>query len=332
VSVGRVPAVSASGASVVVRRLIVAALHVRHGSANGAPIDVPVVPVAGRGDRWVDALEAFGVSALISGHADELSMVGPAARRLRTMRERSVRAVRCAASDTSLLSYLLHSAGIDHLVVGGPAVANLLSPPSEVGNHVAIRVWVRSCDRHVARAVLESSGWAGHEVLPDVLAHRSRTPIEVVETFATSRHLRGTRFGDEFARSVSVPELGPWVRTVSAELALRAAAERTRSVGWCWIGAVADVAQLAAACSPQELQRVQRHRSVRRALAAAIELAPWLFEVAKVSRWDTAHAQRAFCAWERLPTPRPSHGLVRGAQRGVPMQRGVQPDVYSARS
>ncbi len=316
-----------SAASVALRATALA-LHIQHNSARsdraegGGQNEIYELPVAGRGGRWVDSLDAFGVSTLIAGYMSTLAQGGPTRRQLLAIRERDARSTRAAAIDTATVSRLLHVAGIDHLVVNGPALAIASGLAPGACSDGAVRVWVPTSDAAVARSVLESAGWTGRSEMPGLLSHRYRFPLVVVDVWGEGRGRGSARFSEALARSVPVPELGPSVRTVPAACALLAQAEQARSIAWCWMGVISNVAQLAAACSPGDLRAVQERRTARRALAAATHLAPWLSEVVEISRRDEFRARRAWDRWVHLPSPtcpsnsiRPqSHGLFPASQ------------------
>lgn len=257
------------------------------------------------GSGWVDALEAFGVASLIAAHVEELGVERGVRCRLLTLRELGVRAALRQSIDTAVASRALDAAGVDHLVLGGVALAHLVGRPLVVRADGPIRLWVPASEWAVAEAVLASAGWSQSTARAGRFAHRSRCEVELVTALAPQRWLGRQAFTRVVEESVPLAHIGPTVRTVPPALALLDAAQRCRVVDRDWIASVADVADIASVCSPDELADARaRAATVRFALAASLELGSPSPQAVSASGWlATVRARRAWAKWRALPSP-----------------------------
>lgn len=251
-----------------------------------APLPLPGT-VEGRMEV-LDAIAEHRVAIVLASHLDALGVDGLTAAVVRRLRDQMVTAGLRLEIDTNTVSSLLATAGIDHLIVKGAALAALVGlAPSQRGAG-DVDIWVRPDSVAEAEAVLHRNRWSRQRAtLPTtsdgwrwrlLMSVGNELPQLSCEASAVDLHWRLTQingeripsFDEAYQRSVRVPPLADTVRTLNPADALNHLAQHGRKDVWPTLRHVVDVARVADRCERREVEAMaDRLPNVALALAVA---------------------------------------------------------------
>lgn len=244
---------------------------------NAVPIEP--LPAPSGATTWADVLNAMAMHRVVEvvfPHAKALGMDGDSVAVMYGMRHQLVAAGLKLELDTNAVSGLLQSAGIDHLMVKGVALAALMGLAPSGRGAGDVDVWVRAGDVERTEQVLHANGWGrqnpslpqpadgwrwrlmqavGNE-LPQLGGGLSHVDLHWRLTPWAGEHI--ANFDAAHARSVRVPPLDDSVRTMCPADALRHVAQHARKDAWPTLRHVVDVVRLADVCDPGELSSMTR--------------------------------------------------------------------------
>lgn len=240
------------------------------------------------------------VVPLLTPHLERLGMPDPDAESMRRRHRTALRNGLAQVADTRLAIAALHAADVPVLAVKGCALATVMGGQPASRGAGDVDLLVQPTDVHRAEDVLRAAGWHQHRAL-DRSGWRARTlirrisewPLEHAERTPIDLHWRLPRWAGEMddtfeallGRSVSVPAIGPDVRTLCAADSLRHMSVHGRKELWCTLRHLVDVVRLVAVLGP-DAGTVLRNPSVAQAVALASRIAPWLADPAPTCEVD----------------------------------------------
>ena len=283
----------------------------------------------------IDAIAEHRVAVVLADHLDALGVHDVTAEVVRRMRHQLVTAGLGLELDTNMVSALLTSAGIEHLVVKGAALAAIQGlQPSQRGAG-DVDLWVRPADLVRTEALLHQHGWSRYRAtLPNptdgwrwrlLMSVGNELPQRSDRANAVDIHWRLTQnsgehipdFDEAYARSVPAAPLVDGVRTLCPTDALNHLAQHGRKDAWPTLRHVVDLVRVADRCEPNDLRDMaERLPNVALALAVA-ELATGM----RVEHWHPAPRTRRLAdeAWHSCLSLR--NPLAQRLQAGSPAAR-----------
>ena len=240
----------------------------------------------------VDAVVGHRVVGVLAGYLGALGVREELLPLLRPALEQHVADGVWLEFDTAMVSGLLTTAGIEHMVVKGVALAAVSGLAATARGAGDVDVWVRPGDVARAEEVIGASGW--HRVrtgLPHsseswrwrlLLAVANELPMAASDGNAVDLHWRLTPFAGEaipgfdeaLERSVRLNDVAVGMRTLCPADALRHLAQHGRKDRWPTLRHVVDVVRLVDRCDPDEVAAMVRTEpNVALALAVAAHIA-----------------------------------------------------------
>lgn len=257
----------------------------RHGVPISA-LGVPSPPAAR--DHVLEALAEHRVVAVVAEHLDALGVDGETAFIVRAMRSQSLAAGLRLQLDTDVVSTLLRTAGIEHLIVKGAALSAMVGRPPPQRGAGDVDVWVRPADVARAEAVVHANGWTrSRATLPFpsdgwrwqvLMAVGNELPQQAETRSSIDLHWRLTQFAGEdiptfdeaYRRSVPVTAVGDGVRTLCPTDAVRHLAQHARKDVWPGLRYVVDFVRVIDCCDHGDVvDMADRLPNVALALAVA---------------------------------------------------------------
>ena len=290
-----------------------------HGTAIH-PLPIPPDPSVQR--LILEAIAQHRVVEVLSPHLGALGVDSETAQVVYHWRRQLGTAGLRLLVDTNTVSTLLHSAGIDHLVVKGVALSSMLGLDPTRRGAGDIDIWVRPTDVACAEEILHGAGWSRFDrTLPrptdgwrwwvllratNELTQRAdgSSPVDLHWRLTPFVGEQSPDFDDAYQRSIAIAEVAEHARTLSAPDALRHLAQQGRKDAFATLRQVVDIVRLAERCDSSTLVTMSAEdRNVALAVAVANELVAPLVPEQNIHRRSRELAHEGWRRCLSLQTP-----------------------------